>query len=117
MTRSLDWRTPALSVNDGRGLPTRQVVYLRTVAQDTATPLVNRQQHNASGQLAAQWDPRLPVPCLTTVYRLTGEPVQTASVDAGWRLILPGLAWPANRCSAGTSATVIGARLSISSCA
>ncbi|QXI05081.1 RHS repeat-associated core domain-containing protein [Pseudomonas tensinigenes] len=92
MTRSLDWRTPALSVNDGRGLPTRQVVYLRTVAQDTATPLVNRQQHNASGQLAAQWDPRLPVPCLTTVYRLDGEPLKTDSVDAGWRLILPGLA-------------------------
>ncbi|MBY8938392.1 hypothetical protein, partial [Pseudomonas fluorescens] len=42
--------------------------------------------------MIAQWDPRLPVPCLTTVYRLTGEPVQTASVDAGWRLILPGLA-------------------------
>ncbi|PYC24222.1 toxin [Pseudomonas jessenii] len=92
MTRSLDWRTPALSVNDGRGLPTRQVVYLRTVAQDTPTPLVNRQQHNASGQLAAQWDPRLPVPCLTTVYRLDGEPLKTDSVDAGWRLILPGLA-------------------------
>jgi insecticidal toxin complex protein TccC len=92
MTPSLHWRTPALSVNDGRGLPTRQVVYLRTVAQDTPTPLVNRQQHNASGQLVAQWDPRLSVACLKTVYRLDGESVQTDSVDAGWRLILPGLA-------------------------
>jgi insecticidal toxin complex protein TccC len=92
MTPSLHWRTPALSVNDGRGLPTRQVVYLRTVAQDTPTPLVNRQQHNASGQLVAQWDPRLSVACLKTVYRLDGESVQTDSVDAGWRLLLPGLA-------------------------
>ncbi|WP_339495143.1 RHS repeat-associated core domain-containing protein [Pseudomonas sp. RA_105y_Pfl2_P56] len=90
MTASEHWRTPTLSVSDGRGLPVRQVAYLRTVAQ--TTPLVNRQQHDAVGRLVAQWDPRLLVPCQTTVYALSGAALKSDSVDAGWRLNLPGLA-------------------------
>ncbi|MFJ2488974.1 RHS repeat domain-containing protein [Pseudomonas sp. NPDC087639] len=84
------WHTPTLSVSDGRGLPVRQVGYLRTVTADT--PLVSRQQHDVAGRLVAQWDPRLPVPCLTTVYDLGGAVLKSDSVDSGWRLSLPGLA-------------------------
>ncbi|RON78223.1 RHS repeat-associated core domain-containing protein [Pseudomonas fluorescens] len=90
MTASEHWRTPTLAVSDGRGLPVRQVAYLRTATADA--PQVNRQQYDAPGRLVAQWDPRLPIACLSTIYRLDGEPLKTASVDAGWRLLLPGLA-------------------------
>ncbi|WP_460370371.1 RHS repeat domain-containing protein [Pseudomonas sp. Tul1A2] len=84
--------TPQISAWDSRTLVVKRLDYLRRVASDTPCALASRLHHNAAGHLIAQWDPRLPVPCLTTVYRLDGEPLQTASVDAGWRLILPGLA-------------------------
>ncbi|RON78224.1 RHS repeat-associated core domain-containing protein [Pseudomonas fluorescens] len=90
MNRSVHWRTPALSASDGRGLPVRQVAYLRSATEVVA--LVNRQQHDLGGRLVAQFDPRLPVPGMTTIYRLDGQPLRTDSVDAGWRLHLPGLA-------------------------
>ncbi|WP_448725041.1 RHS repeat-associated core domain-containing protein [Pseudomonas farris] len=92
MTSSIHRRTPSLNVIDGRGLPIRQIAYLRTVAGETATALVTRQQHDAAGHLVAQWDPRLSRPNLATVYGLGGEPLKVDSVDAGWRLNLPGLA-------------------------
>jgi insecticidal toxin complex protein TccC len=86
----MHWHTPTLSANDGRGLPVRQVAYLRSTGE--VTSLVNRQQHDAAGHLVAQFDPRLSIPSLTTIYRLDGEALKTDSVDAGWRLHLPGLA-------------------------
>lgn len=92
MTVNLHRRTPALTVIDARGLPVRQVAYLRSVAADTPTALVDRQQHDRAGRLVEQWDPRLSVPCLTTVYSLDGTVLKSDSVDAGWRLNLPGLA-------------------------
>ena len=92
MTANVHRRTPSLSVSDGRGLPIRQVAYLHTVAGETATALVTRQQHDAAGGLAEQWDPRLSRPNIVTVYSLSGEPLKVDSVDAGWRLSLPGLA-------------------------
>ncbi|WDR33881.1 RHS repeat-associated core domain-containing protein [Pseudomonas serboccidentalis] len=85
-------RTPALTVHDSRGLPVRQVVYLRTVAEDTPVPLLTRQQHDVAGRRVAQWDPRLSVASRVTVYGLGGEPLKSDSVDAGMRLTLPGLA-------------------------
>ncbi|PTT32532.1 RHS repeat-associated core domain-containing protein [Pseudomonas sp. HMWF021] len=85
-------RTPVIEASEGRGLPVRQIGYWRTFADAPAAALVSRQQHDAAGRLVAQWDPRLPRPCLTSVYTLTGAPLQTDSVDAGWRLSLPGLA-------------------------
>jgi insecticidal toxin complex protein TccC len=91
MTDSVHRRTPSLTVSDGRGLPVRQIAYLRSVAGETATTLITRQQHDATGRLVAQWDPRLSRPNLATVYGLTGNPLKVASVDAGWRLSLPGL--------------------------
>lgn len=84
--------TPRISAWDSRTLVVKRLDYLRRVASDTPAALANRLHHNAAGHLIEQWDPRLPIPCLTTLYRLDGEPLKTASVDAGWRLLLPGLA-------------------------
>jgi insecticidal toxin complex protein TccC len=84
--------TPALTVIDGRGLPIRQVAYLRTPADDSSIPLVTSHEHDVAGRLVAQRDPRLPIANATTVYALNGDALFTDSVDGGWRLILPGLA-------------------------
>ncbi|MDD1005144.1 RHS repeat-associated core domain-containing protein [Pseudomonas sp. TNT2022 ID642] len=92
MTANLHRRTPALAVSDARGLPVRQVGYLRSVTADIPDVLVTRQQHDDNGRLVEQWDPRLSAPCLTTVYNLNGAVLKSDSVDAGWRLTLPGLA-------------------------
>ncbi|PWB37369.1 toxin, partial [Pseudomonas sp. NDM] len=92
MTANVHRRTPALAVGDARGLPVRQVGYLRSVTDDTPKALVTRQQHDCAGRLVEQRDPRLSAACLTTVYRLDGSAVKIDSVDAGWRLTLPGLA-------------------------
>ncbi|VVN40491.1 RHS repeat-associated core domain-containing protein [Pseudomonas fluorescens] len=92
MTANVHRRTPALAVSDARGLPVRQIGYLRTVTADTPEALVTRQRHDYAGRLVEQWDPRLSAPCLTTVYNLNGAVLKSDSVDAGWRLTLPGLA-------------------------
>ena len=95
-TASVHSGTPQLSVNDPRNLPVRQVAYLRSDAVGPVQTLVTRQHHDAAGRRVAQWDPRLfdtaPRANLATVYNLTGEPLKVDSVDAGWRLSLPGLA-------------------------
>jgi insecticidal toxin complex protein TccC len=83
--------TPTLTVIDGRGLPIRQVAYLRTVAGEPPRALVTRQQHDVAGRLVAQHDPRLPIANATTVYALDGTAVLTDSVDSGRRHVLAGL--------------------------
>ena len=92
---TLNWRTPSLVVNDSRGLPVRQVAYLRTVAGTAAQSLITRQHHDVPGRPVEQWDPRLfgtaPKPNLSTRYRLNGEAVQVDGVDGGWRLSLSGV--------------------------
>ncbi|EJL99746.1 RHS repeat-associated core domain protein containing protein [Pseudomonas sp. GM16] len=92
MTANVHRRTPALAVSDARGLPVRQVAYLRNVADDTPAALVSHQQHDHAERLIEQWDPRLSAPALTTVYSLDGTVLKSDSVDAGWRLTLPGRA-------------------------
>jgi len=92
MSASIHWRTPSLSVSDGRGLPVRQVAYLRTVAGDTPSALVTRQHHDVAGRLVAQQDPRLPTANTTSVFALNDIAVFTNSQDSGWRLLLPGRA-------------------------
>ncbi|SFH10497.1 RHS repeat domain-containing protein [Pseudomonas sp. NFACC45] len=93
---TLHSRTPDLVVFDSRGLPARHVGYLRSRATSSSVALVSRQRHNAAGHLVEQWDPRLfghaPKPNQNTLYNLAGHPLRTDSVDAGWRLELPGLA-------------------------
>jgi len=93
MNPILHTRTPNLTVIDSRGLSIRQVAYLRKVAADPVETLIGRQRYDVAGRLLEQWDPRLfgVVPNMATVYRLSGEPLKVDSVDAGWRLSLPGL--------------------------
>lgn len=90
MHTNVHWHTPTLLASDGRGLPVRRIAYLRSAVEVVA--MVNRQLHDPAGRLVAQFDPRLSMPSLTTVCRLDGQPLKTDSVDAGWRLHLPGLA-------------------------
>ncbi len=96
MSTNVHWRTPELKANDPRGLPIRQVAYLRKVAGGAVDTLITRQRHDTLGRLVEQWDPRLfgkaPRPNLATVYRLSGEALKVDSVDAGQRLSLAGLA-------------------------
>ncbi|MDR7284283.1 hypothetical protein J2X84_003116, partial [Pseudomonas corrugata] len=93
MTLSVHWHTPNLTVIDSRGLPIRQVAYLRNLVGGPLDTLITRQRHDAAGRRVAQWDPRLfgVDPNLSTVYRLSGEPLKVDSVDAGWRLSLVGV--------------------------
>jgi insecticidal toxin complex protein TccC len=92
MSATVHWRTPELKVSDPRGLPIRQVDYLRKVADGPLETLITRQRHDTLGRQVEQWDPRLSRPNLTSVYRLSGEALRVDSVDAGRRLSLVGLA-------------------------
>src|SRR3546814_12313699 len=93
---SVHFRTPDVIAVDGRGLPVRQTMYLRSQASPLAAALISRQHHNLIGHLVEQWDPRLfghaPNPNQATLYNLAGHALRSDSVDAGWRLELPGLA-------------------------
>lgn len=95
MTATVHVNTPQLSVIDSRGLAVRHVAYCR---RDVSEPIpesrVTAQQHDAAGWLAVQRDPRFLAPAarpnMTTAYSLSGKVLLTDSVDAGWRLGLPG---------------------------
>ncbi|MGE8191295.1 toxin, partial [Pseudomonas sp. NPDC086278] len=94
MSPSLHARTPNLIAVDGRGLPIRQVAYLRQLIGGAQQTLVTRQRHDAAGRLLEQTDPRLApnTPNLTSGHHLSGALLKIDSVDAGWRLSLLGLA-------------------------
>lgn len=96
MDLSVHWRTPSVSVNDGRGLPVRQIAYLRSVPGATVKSLITRQLHDIAGRAVKQWDPRLFATAqkanLTTIHDMTGQALLLDSVDSGWRLSLQGLA-------------------------
>ncbi|MGN4048455.1 RHS repeat domain-containing protein [Pseudomonas sp. SM4] len=92
MNREVHQGTPSVTVNDGRGLPVRQVAYLRAIANEPAIALLSRQAFDGAGRVTRQWDSRLSEPNLSTVYGLNGAALKISSVDAGWRLSLPGLA-------------------------
>ncbi|WPN28120.1 RHS repeat-associated core domain-containing protein [Pseudomonas sp. P5_109] len=97
--------TPTLSVIDPRALAIRGVGYYRHPDSPEIDPRITRQRFDAAGRLVESWDPRLwgtaPKPNLTTVYGLSGQPLLTDSVDAGWQLSLadqaglPGAFWDA----------------------
>jgi insecticidal toxin complex protein TccC len=82
--------TPRLSVIDPRALAIRGVGYCRHPDRPEIDPRITRQCFDAAGRLIASWDPRLwgtaPKPNLATVYGLSGQPLLTDSVDAGWQL-------------------------------
>lgn len=93
MSARLHRKTPTLNVIDGRGLPVRQVAYCRGKEGEKAQTRANRQEYNVAGRLIAQRDPRFANATdanLASVYSLSGKPLQVNSVDAGWRLNLPG---------------------------
>ncbi|MED7667146.1 RHS repeat-associated core domain-containing protein [Pseudomonas moraviensis subsp. stanleyae] len=89
-SESMHAHTPSLSATDGRGLPVRQVDYLRNVAGSSPKALVTRQQYDVAGRLAVQQDPRLALANVSIVYALNGAALYTDSVDSGKRLVLPG---------------------------
>lgn len=84
--------TPTVSVIDPRLLAIRSVGYCCHPDKPDAETRITRQIYEAAGRLAVSWDPRLwgtaPQPNLATVYGLSGQPVLTKSVDAGWQLSL-----------------------------
>lgn len=94
MNVRLHRKTPTINAIDSRGLPVRHIAYWRRSADDSPQARITRQDHDTAGHLVAQWDPRLsgkmPKANLTTVYSLSGKALLVDSVDAGWRLSLPG---------------------------
>ncbi|MCP1454108.1 RHS repeat domain-containing protein [Pseudomonas kilonensis] len=93
MSARLHRKTPTLNVIDGRDLPVRQVAYCRGKEGEKAQTRANRQEYNVAGRLIAQRDPRFANATdanLASVYSLSGKPLRVKSVDAGWRLNLPG---------------------------
>ena len=94
MNARLHHKTPTISVIDSRGLSVRQVAYCRRNADDKPQARMTQQHYDTAGRQVAQWDPRLfataPDANLTTVYSLSGKALLMNSVDAGWRLSLPG---------------------------
>ncbi len=87
--------TPDVACIDGRRLPVRQVTYWRRDDNGgIPEPRTTALQHDAVGRLIVQRDPRFLAetspPNLTTEFSLAEAALLTDSVDAGWRLILPG---------------------------
>ncbi|CAI8971446.1 insecticidal toxin complex protein TccC [Pseudomonas sp. IT-P44] len=89
---SLHHGTPALAVIDPRGLAVRGVAYWRGQSGQTPQARVTRQVFDAAGREIEQWDARLFTPALSHCFSLTGKVLATDSVDAGWRVLLPGQA-------------------------
>ncbi|MHC8345723.1 RHS repeat-associated core domain-containing protein [Pseudomonas sp. RT6P73] len=95
MTVSVHWNTPSVTSIDPRGLPVRQMEYLRRVADGALQTLFTQSAYNVIGQRVEQRDPRLADalrPNLSNVYGLSEQPLKVDSVDAGWRISLTGLA-------------------------
>ncbi len=93
--------TPTLSVADPRGLAVRAVQYHRRHAADPVEMRVTHQRFDAAGRPVACRDPHLfalaqndaSVPAnLIQMFSLSGAPLSSDSVDAGWRVALPGAA-------------------------
>lgn len=95
MPASLHQHTPSLTVMDSRGLSVRTIAYHRGDVEEDIVARPHRQLFDVNGRLNEQWDPRLlelskvevgVQPNQTSVYSLSGQVLQTESVDAGWRV-------------------------------
>ncbi|WP_256356819.1 RHS repeat domain-containing protein [Pseudomonas sp. PDM32] len=93
--------TSTLAVIDPRALALRAVQFHRRQATDPAEARVTHQRFNAAGRPVASRDPYLfalaqndvSVPVnLSQVFSLSGVPLASDSVDAGWRVALHGAA-------------------------
>ncbi|WP_028621038.1 RHS repeat domain-containing protein [Pseudomonas sp. Ant30-3] len=84
--------TPTLTAMEPRSLAIRSVAYCRRPDNAVIESRITRQIFDAQGRMAETWDPRLwgtaPKPNLSTVHGLSGQPLLTDSVDAGWQLSL-----------------------------
>ncbi len=84
--------TPTLTVVDPRSRPIRSVGYCRLADGEDIESRVTRQVFDEVGRTVATWDPRLfgtsTKANQATVFGLSGQPVLTESVDAGWQLKL-----------------------------
>jgi insecticidal toxin complex protein TccC len=99
---SLDYAhhgTPVLAVTDPRGLTVRAIQYHRRLVSDPVDARVTHQRFDANGRPVASRDPYLfalaqsdgSVPAnVSQVFSLSTVPLQSDSVDAGWRVALPG---------------------------
>lgn len=95
MNARLHHKTPTINAFDGRGLPVRQIAYYRRNAQEPSQVRITQQDYDAAGRQVAQRDSRLFANAtgganLRTVYSLSGKTLLLDSIDAGWRLYLPG---------------------------
>lgn len=59
ISESVHRRTPDITTHDGRGLPIRQIAYLRKVAAGPVETLTTRQRHDVAGRTVEQWNPRV----------------------------------------------------------
>ncbi|VVM84794.1 RHS repeat domain-containing protein [Pseudomonas fluorescens] len=93
--------TPSLAVADPRGLAVRAIQYHRRQAADPVEMRVTHQRFDGAGRPVASRDPHLfalaqddaSVPAnLSQVFSLSGVPLASDSVDAGWRVALQGAA-------------------------
>ncbi|CAI8761539.1 insecticidal toxin complex protein TccC [Pseudomonas sp. IT-P44] len=84
--------TPTLSVMDPRALAIREVGYCRHPDENVIASRITRQVFDAAGRSVESSDSRLwasaQKPNLVTVHGLSGHPLLTDSVDAGWQLSL-----------------------------
>ncbi|MBV7551293.1 RHS repeat protein [Pseudomonas sp. PDM28] len=93
-THAVHRHTPKLAVVDARGLPVASVAYCRASSNESFPETrTSRETFDAAGRSVANWDARLgsgltPVASTIRTHGLTGQPLLTTSVDAGWRLVL-----------------------------
>ncbi len=93
--------TPSLAVSGPRGLAVRTIQYHRRQAADPLETRVTHQRFDVAARPVASRDPYLfalaqndaSVPAnLSQVFSLSGAPLSSDSVDAGWRLVFHGVA-------------------------
>ncbi|WP_297844364.1 RHS repeat domain-containing protein [Pseudomonas sp.] len=89
-----DTLTPSLTVSEPRGLAVRQTAYCQRDAQLQQQERVTRHTFDPAGRSTASWDARAWTsergPNVSRVHSLTDRTILIDSVDAGWRLVLPG---------------------------
>ncbi|RRV08380.1 RHS repeat protein [Pseudomonas sp. v388] len=91
---ALHWHTPHLHLLDPRSLACATVAFCRRDVAEEAQARTHRTAFDAAGRAVSQWDSRLwadhAAPNLSVMYSLSGRVLLSDSVDAGWRLELPG---------------------------
>ncbi|WP_024959715.1 RHS repeat-associated core domain-containing protein [Pseudomonas syringae] len=93
MNEATHAHTPTLAVTDPRSLTVRSIALLRQDSNQAADKRVTHQTYDVAGRIIAQRDPRLSsdaLPTISTLHSLSGLPLLTSSVDAGWGVVLAG---------------------------